>query len=232
MYVPKMYGLGDQVGYSPEVMLKLERVELFTCLLYTEYWMNTSKAAEAALQDLNLFKNLFIYKQFDPELAEVVLTVLSRHTWYLSEELIALAMCSKKLSNQSKQELASKMQSFKRPEEYRPGKPVLPEVSEDSQISDFVGANSWLVLDILGLEGDWLNRPVGEWVDSREFMTFSDYVLNLKVVNDTAERGIKLWSEYIGILTSDEVKRQDLVQVVEEHRGKVKARSKAALWEN
>ena len=232
LYAPKMYGFGDQVGYSAEFLDKLERVLLFTCLLYTAYWVDAPKAAEAAVVDLQLFKDLHIYQMIDQEVANAVIAVFNRHTWYLTQELAVFALCSKRLSNNVKRDLADKLMFFERPVEYRPGKPSLPEVTESSELTDFIGTNSWLVFDILGIKGDWLEKSVTEWEDFPEFLTLQSYIDNLKVVNDTAERGIKLWSDYIGILTSDEAKRQDIVQVVEEHRGKVKARNKAATWQD
>ena len=170
--------------------------------------------------------------RFDPEIADAVIKVFNRHTWYLTEELVSFALSSKRISDESKRDLADKMLLFERPGEYRPGKPSLPKVTEESELVDFIGSNSWLVFDILGLQGDWLVKPVTEWEESPDYLTLKTYIENLKVVNDTAERGIKLWSDFIGILTSNEAKRQDIVQVVEEHRGKIKARNKANIWQN
>ena len=44
------------------------------------------------------------------------------------------------------------------------------------------------------------------------------YLKTLCVVNDSAERGIKLVSEYVDCLTKDSENRQDLLQVVEAHQ--------------
>ena len=80
-----------------------------------------------------------------------------------------------------------------------------------------MGPNSYLIFDILKTEPDWLKLPVAEWKDSQDFCKFLNYVSHVKVVNDTAERGVKLWSDYIHILTKDEIKREGLAQEVEEH---------------
>ena len=42
--------------------------------------------------------------------------------------------------------------------------------------------------------------------------------MNLKVVNDTAERGVKLIQDYNSIITNDEDQKQYLLQVVQQHR--------------
>ena len=43
-------------------------------------------------------------------------------------------------------------------------------------------------------------------------------VKSLKVVNDMAERGVKLIQDYNTILTKDEEQKQFLLQVIQEHR--------------
>ena len=40
----------------------------------------------------------------------------------------------------------------------------------------------------------------------------------MRVVNDTAERGVKLFEEYNSLLTNDEEEKQFLLQVVEANR--------------
>jgi hypothetical protein len=40
----------------------------------------------------------------------------------------------------------------------------------------------------------------------------------LSVVNDTAERGVKLIQDFSAILTNDEEQKQFLLQAVQEHR--------------
>ena len=41
---------------------------------------------------------------------------------------------------------------------------------------------------------------------------------SLKVVNDTAERGVQLMAEYNSILTRNELERQHILEVVSEYR--------------
>ena len=47
-----------------------------------------------------------------------------------------------------------------------------------------------------------------------------DFVNTMLVTNDAAERGIKLTSEYINILTKDHSERENLLQTVEFTRKK------------
>ena len=51
----------------------------------------------------------------------------------------------------------------------------------------------------------------------------------LKVVNDTAERGIALIQSYNSALTKDETQKQYLLQLVSSHRKQFPAQTKAAV---
>ena len=51
----------------------------------------------------------------------------------------------------------------------------------------------------------------------KDFRHFRDFGLNLTVVNDLAERGIHLATDFID-RCRDETQRQALLQVVEDHR--------------
>ena len=51
----------------------------------------------------------------------------------------------------------------------------------------------------------------------KDFRKFRDFALNLTAVNDLAERGIHLATEFID-RCRDEGQRQALLQVVEDHR--------------
>ena len=51
----------------------------------------------------------------------------------------------------------------------------------------------------------------------------------VKVVNDAAERGVKLISDYANIITSDPEQRAALLQGVEKHRSEFKDFDKKTL---
>ena len=51
----------------------------------------------------------------------------------------------------------------------------------------------------------------------------------LRVTNDTAERGVKLISDFIGHITTSDFELQELLQVVEAHRQRYPDYSKATL---
>ena len=65
---------------------------------------------------------------------------------------------------------------------------------------------------------DWLQKPIQSWKDDSGYLEMEEFVKNMLVCNDPAERGIKLVSDFIDCLTKNSANREDLLQVVEAHR--------------
>ena len=55
------------------------------------------------------------------------------------------------------------------------------------------------------------------------------FVNSVKVLNDAAERGVKLNTDYAAILTDDPQQRESILQAVEDHRKRFPEFSKAVL---
>ena len=71
---------------------------------------------------------------------------------------------------------------------------------------------------ILGAGWQWLNKDPAQWREDPDYKELADFVRTVKVTNDTAERGIKLISDYSKILTKDPVNRIKMLQGVEMDR--------------
>jgi len=55
------------------------------------------------------------------------------------------------------------------------------------------------------------------WLSNSDYMVAEDIVRELRVVNDTAERGVTLMQEFNALLTKDEEQTQFAMQVIKEH---------------
>ena len=82
---------------------------------------------------------------------------------------------------------------------------------------------------MLDLEGKFLDLPVCEWKTNAEYQSFHRYVSTVKVVNDPAERSIKMCTDIMQKITKSEESRKNLLQVIEQHRNVVKGTSKNNL---
>ena len=121
--------------------------------------------------------------------------------------------------------MAKKLFSMDRAESVKPGKPEFPIISwtldsSPPKLSSFISEDSWLIFDLLGLkdEQEWLQTLFIMWDKFKNFR-FLVQVLSLTVVNDLAERGIHLATDFID-RCRDEEQRQALLQVVEDHRSR------------
>ena len=57
-----------------------------------------------------------------------------------------------------------------------------------------------------------------KWCDFDEYKKFKMLINDLKVVNDVAERGVRLMEEFKDVLTDDEEQRRMLLHCVEDTR--------------
>ena len=98
-------------------------------------------------QDLEFYRAMINYIKIDEEVAEAARHTLLRQRWYLTAELIVLALCCKQLSAIERERLAFRIyKSYQKHVVYvknpsaplTPGKPVFPEVSLDNCVSDLV----------------------------------------------------------------------------------------------
>ena len=56
------------------------------------------------------------------------------------------------------------------------------------------------------------------WSEDSDYLVAERFVRTVKTINDTAERGVKLMTDYALILTKDETMKQWILQVVDSHR--------------
>ena len=168
---------------------------------------------------------MLVYKKTNKKIAEAVLDKFYGHTWYLNQCYAPFSLFSKKVSDTEKAEIALKLAKVKAPKQYSRGYPMPVPLKELSlkdglalKLSDFVDTESLFMFDELGFSKEWLDKPVDSWKNYKSFQEMETWVKTLKVTNDSAERGIKLVSDYCNILTKDSEDLQNLLQVVTQHR--------------
>lgn len=165
----------------------------------------------------------------DSEITVEVKDSISRHLWYLTEELIVLSLFDKELDYQSRANIATKLLSYPRPEFFTPKKPSFPSLDHlNSSIENFVGARSWLLFHLLDIEPCWLNLPSEYWDQNIQYQKIEGIVRGISVTNDTAERAVKKFTDYANS-ANDGGQRGKIVEVVSWHHGKMKGYNKEDL---
>lgn len=225
LYSAKMYAFGELLNYDQGKMDKLRRICLFNALFYVKAWLSACSAADASVNDLQLWNDLIWYKRFDPAVAQAAMTALNRHLWYLTEEIAPFALFSTLLSDSYKKQIIRQL--LRHEDEstscLQKGVPILPQLSTSSptQISSLIGAKSWQLFRLLRLDSSWMNLTPTQWVTDAAYNEAAMFVHNCRVVNDMAERAVKLITDFAGTITKDELQRQYLLQTVEKHRREI-----------
>ena len=215
IYIHKAVAFSDQLGLEEDFIESLVRVANFFSTIYVPYFMKASVGCDAAINDLEMFHMLekfgqvisfkikihsfkmFVSDQVDEELAHTARTVLGRHTWYLQQETVPMALFSDKLSDDQKSRLAVNilMHESDKPnmQDFKLSKPTLKmNITPETKLHDLVAPRSFLFWSILGLGYDWLKKSVSDWSSDEAYLEARNYVRTVKVTNDVAERGIKV----------------------------------------
>ena len=127
----------------------------------------------------------------------------------MTKELIPFALCSKQLACEENEVLARRMFQLYRENQHTvlaPQKQVLPHITEITRISDLAGRRSVLLFQGFRFTNDdvqFLHRAQSQWCKSDSYLRLERLVFNIKVTNDTAERGIKILEDYKDVLTTD-----------------------------
>ena len=234
LYILKIQLLSKIFKLSEEEKEQVKALTEYILLFYAMYWFTTPLASSAARQDLDFMSNILDYRMVNARLSFAVLSSTNRHLWYLTPQLITLALTDTGLEDSIREGMARELHSQERGQ-LKTGKPVFPVFSHGATVARgdmavLVGPESWLVLDLLELRGDqdWMLASASTWPLSKDYTKLQEFTRNLTVVNDLAERGIHLATDFIRRVESEE-QRHALFQVVEEFRGRVQDTSKASL---
>ena len=184
----------------------LSRFVHYAVTLYIPGFIKASIGADASVNDLKLFHRLEKYKERDSQISEAALDTLRNHLNYL------LPLFSDEKSN-----LAKKMFSLK---------------GEFVEIKKLAGPHHSRVIQvfkILNLKSDWLGLPTNEWEDDEDYLAARKFVHTVKVINECAERGIKLAQDFAQIFTEDCNLRGQIFQVVKKDKRERPCSSKDLL---
>ena len=129
--------------------------------------------------------------------------------YYLTQEMVSIALFSAKIPAEEKQNLADSLLAIKsKMDLVTPqnrfgtgfGKPKFPSnIALTTSLSDLVGTDSWFLFHILQLDPQFLTDDVTNWPESASYQTLLTNLQALNVVNDWAERGVKLSSDFFVI---------------------------------
>src|SRR6218665_3284135 len=121
-------------------------------------------------------------------------SVLERHLWYLSDETVGLAMFSDRVTIEEKETLVVGLRREATERSVR-GDPTI--LKEGIRLGDFATTRTLRLLNQPQIEHSFLSIPPGQWNDLESYQKGKHQVQQLRVVNDTAERVVKLFQEFV-----------------------------------
>ena len=187
--------------------------------MYIPYWFKVTLSSDAAVNDLDLYKQLLQYNDIDPEVSLVVLKAQSRHYWYLAPDSIILwSMFGDELTDDEKGRMAAVLLTKPQPESYAPKKVSFPVLTPTTTLASLITSLSWFPFYLLNLSSKWLELPPSQWEQDEDYKAMRRFSRSVKLTNDVAERGVKLISDYADCLTKDSEERKRLILVAQNHR--------------
>lgn len=164
-------------------------------------------------------------------ISDVVLDVISRHLWYLSEELAPLSFFDDSVPIKVKEKMISAFTKKKgRKENLKKFEVQAKSVRQLAKrsIDKFITKNSSHFFSCLGIDSDFLKEHPSTWSHNEAYKKGLEIVKNLRVTNDHAERGVALIQKYIS-MTKQEDQLQYLLHIVERNRKELPKVSKSSL---
>jgi len=230
----KLSLLQSQFTMDDDERTCMNRMANFVGLFYAKAFLESRLNVAAPRNDIKFMADIYLYSEYDQGVSDACMTSCQSHTWYLTPQLVILSLVDEDKPTHERELIGQKLFETERPQSFQSGKPELPTFDYDSggepELRNLVRGESWLMFDLLGLDEpqEWLQTPAHMWDKFSGYKKFLESARSLHVINDVAERGIKLISDFIP-MCHDEEQRQALLQCVEDHRNRFPNFNKTTL---
>ena len=179
IYYVKMYMVLHQLNgnglVTADQAAQVERMSRYIILLYARYFLQTALTSAAPSLDLTFCSVV------DLQISQAVEESIHRQMFYLTEELVVLALCDKHTTAVEKEMIVKALLQADRPQEFPPMKPLfkvnllMNKAHDEPSLHDFIGPRSWLIFDLLKVKVQWMQYLVNQW-DTQE-----EQLSNLKI---------------------------------------------------
>lgn len=215
IYCLKIYLFRNQFSLTDLERKAIEDICLFIINIYVKAWFNAHEPTLAPNQDLQLLKSLVQYRIIDKEVADKALSKIINHLWYLNSEQVAFSFFDDTLEKNVKTSMVRKLWAEEENDEVNSdnrdlkAKLNFQEVDHllDKEIYYFVSSRTLNFFKRFEVDTYFLNTDPDVWCENQHYLKAKKIVDGLRVVNDTAERGVKLIQDFNSSLTKDEEQR-------------------------
>ncbi len=126
---------------------------------------------------------MFWFREDCDDVANYALKSCKRHCWYLTEELIVLAIFNEELSSFTRSLLAKKLFNTPKPKTFAVGKPKFRVFQMELPLFiSLTGPRSWLLFSLMNLtdsKNDWLLFPVEYWCLLENYRNIKSFIHQL-----------------------------------------------------
>ena len=200
---------------------QVSRLALFVGVYFGRWFLQCAVPTSAPYRTITSFQQMLSFSEFDIQLAFTVMDSM-----LVTEQWLIVCLADSHCPEEEKKAVATVLAKTRRPDTYIPGKPELPEEfwpesGEKPSLASFVGEKSWLLPSLLKLEPEdmeWLLLEVHQWPLISGYRKFSEFVSELLVVNDPAERGVKLIQDFISTSTDEGLRQARLLSASEQRK--------------
>ncbi|CAH0547104.1 unnamed protein product [Brassicogethes aeneus] len=232
IYVLKIYLFREQLSLKKGEEGKLREICFFITTVYMKAWFLSTNGIKAPYHDLQFMKELNNFKVINSHLATVAINKFMNHLWYLSPELSVIAIFYQDISIETKLKIVSRTKQEQQSsvdtisEEDYTGEKCSVKRYQNKNINDllyndidfFVTAESIKFFERFELRTEFLQIHPSKWAEDESYIIASKFVKTLSVVNDCAERGVKLVQDFSRYYTKDKKQLQYVLQLVKDHR--------------
>ncbi|XP_076298843.1 uncharacterized protein LOC143217957 [Lasioglossum baleicum] len=233
IYCLKIYLFRKEFTLTSKEVTGIRDICIFLANLYLKAWIRAPFAIEAPRQDLEFLQNLYAYHQ-NEIISCTALKKLINHLWYLAPETAALSCFDSAVPHETKIHMVEAMNASAEND----GKDSIKKFTicpddvhkyRDKKINHFISPHSKRLFEKFLIPTSFLGKDPCTWNNDPDFKIGMNIVQGLKVVNDIAERGVKLMEDYNQLLSRNEEEKQYILQTVMEYRKQYPDATKQSL---
>ena len=129
---------------------------------------------------------------------------MASQLWFLSEQLVGLALIDDNLDNGTKDKMLMTIKEKEGEEEPLKRATIDLKFTQEKTLVDYTTKNSTLLFKKLDLPEDYLKYPAAQWKHQSGFNAAKSFISTLSVTNHYAKQKIALIENFSGHLTKDE----------------------------
>lgn len=174
---------------------------------------------EAPLNDIIFLKKLVSYKDINPSITNIAIKKFCNHLWYLNEECVMFSLFDERISVEDKRKIVKIILQEDNDEELEVPKRIILKPGEVQEFIkreipiELFTTSSLKFFTRFKIACDFLKIDPAEWKNNLEYKNARDIISSIKVVNDTAERNVKLMEDFNQKITKNEEQKQFVLQV-------------------